>query len=84
MKTFFFSLLFILMLSVSSPLYAAEGISKQEAVNIANRRHPGRILAVKRKANVYQIKTLSKSGKVQIIQVDAINGNVLPASKSRR
>ena len=83
MKTIFLSLLFISMLSLNTPVHAApEGISKQEAVNIATQRHPGRVLAVKRKANVYQVKTLSDSGKVQVIRIDAKTGKIKSSSQA--
>ena len=83
MKTIFFPLFFISMLLLNTPVYAApEGISKQEAVNIATQRHPGRVLAVKRKSNVYQVKMLSDSGKIQVIQIDAKSGKIQSGSQA--
>ncbi len=82
MKTIFFSLFFISMLLHNTPVYAApEGISKQEAVSIATQRHPGRVLAVKKKANDYKVKIISDSGKVQVIRIDAKSGKIKPGSK---
>ena len=79
MKTIFFSLFFISMLSFNTLVHAApEGISKQQAVDIAMQSHAGRVLAVKRKANVYQVKILSDSGKVQVIRIDANSGEIEP------
>ena len=77
MKTIFYSLFFILMLSLNTSVYAEPGdISKQEAVAIATRDHPGRVLSVKRKTHAYQIKILSDSGKVQVVKVDIKSGEV--------
>ena len=82
MKMNFFSLLLILMLLVNTQVHAAsEGISKQQAVNIATQSYPGRVLAVKRKADVYQVKMLSDSGKVQVIRVDANSGKIKSGSQ---
>ena len=52
-------------------------VSKQQAVNIAQQYYPGRVLAVKLKGNLYQVKTLNDSGEVRIITVDAKTGKVL-------
>lgn len=83
MKTIFFPLLFISMILLNTLAYAEPGdISKQEAVAIATQSYPGRVLAVKFKTNVYQIKILNDSGKVQIIKVDAASGNIISGSKS--
>jgi hypothetical protein len=83
MKTIFFSLFFISMLLFNTLVHAApEDISKQQAVNIATQSYPGRVLAVKRKANVYQVKILSDSGKVQVIQIDAASGKINPGSRT--
>ena len=83
MKTIFFSLIFISMLLINTLVQAApEGISKQQAVDIATQSHAGRVLAVKLKANVYQVKMLSDSGKVQIIRVDAKSGKINPGTNS--
>ena len=82
MKINFFSLFLISMLLVNTLVHAAsEGISKQQAVNIATQSYPGRVLAVKRKADVYQVKMLSDSGKVQVIRVDANSGKIKSGSQ---
>ena len=84
MKTIFFSLL-LLLLSFDGSLYAAsEKLSKQQAVDIATRAHPGRVLAVRHKADVYKVKTLSDSGKVHIIIIDDRSGKIRSAGKPER
>ncbi len=73
-------LLFILLLG--TPLHAsAESVSKQEAVNIAQQVSPGRVLAVKMKKGSYRVKTLSVSGEVRIIVIDANSGQVKSGNK---
>ena len=82
MKTILFSLFFISMLLFNTLLHAApEGISKQQAVNIATQSYPGRVLAVKRKDDVYQVKILSDSGKVQVIRIDGNSGKIESGSQ---
>ena len=77
MRTILFSLFFTLTLLLNTSVYAApDGISKQQAVDIVKQQHPGRVLGVKRKANVYKVKTLSESGKVRIINVDTMSGKI--------
>ena len=49
-----------LCLALSVPAYAAPeqgaaGISQQQAVGIAQSVHPGRVLSVKQKGNVYRV-----------------------------
>ena len=83
MKTIFFSLFFISMLLLNTLVHAAaDGISKQQAVNIATQSYAGRVLAVKRKAKDYQVKILSDNGKVQVIRVDAESGKIKPGSQN--
>ena len=68
-------LLFALLLGAPLPA-AAENISKQQAVSIAQQVSPGRVLGVKMKGNTYRVKTLSKSGEVRIIVIDANSGKI--------
>lgn len=83
MKTVFFSLFFTLTLLLNTSVHAApDGINKQQAVDIVKQQHPGRVLGVKRKANVYKVKTLSESGNVRIINVDATSGKIKSDQKS--
>jgi len=59
------SFFLLLMLTITSPVYAdKQGISKQQAVNIAQQRHPGRVLSVKHNGNTYRVKILNASGEV--------------------
>ena len=65
------------MLSLNSSVFAtAEEITQQQAVEIATQSHPGQVLSVKRKANVYKVKILSDTGKVRIIMIDAQSGKI--------
>lgn len=85
MKTILFTLLqtltLALILSLNAPVYAAaNGISKQQAVSIAQQVQPGRVLAVKRKGAVYRVKTLNDKGEVRIILIDANSGKVISGS----
>ncbi len=73
-------LLFTLLLG--APLQAAaESVSQQEAVNIAQQVSPGRVLAIKMTKGTYRVKTLSASGEVRIIVIDANSGQVKSGSK---
>jgi uncharacterized membrane protein YkoI len=77
MKTVLFLLSFTLTLLLNTSVYAEpDGISKQQAVEIVKQQYPGRVLGVKRKANVYKVKTLSESGNVRITSVDAASGKI--------
>lgn len=83
MRTVLFSLFFTLTLLLNTSVHAApDGISKQQAVDVVKQQHPGRVLGVKRKANVYKVKTLSESGNVRIINVDAASGKIKSGQKS--
>ena len=78
MKTFATSLVLSLCLVIQTPLHAAhDGISKQRAVEIAERAFSGRVLAVKRRDKVYRVKKLNDKGVVRIIVIDAKTGKVL-------
>lgn len=74
-----FALLMASVLSV--PVHAAPpetaGISKQQAINIAQQRRPGKVLSVKLKGDRYRVKTLSYSGEVRIVVIDASSGKVV-------
>lgn len=60
---------------------AAEQVSKQDAVAIALRNTPGKVLSVKtdkgQQGKIYYIKLLMKDGRVKTIKVDAETGRVL-------
>jgi len=61
---------------------APDGISKQQAVDIVTQTYPGRVLGVKRKSDVFQVKILNDSGKVRVIQVDTESGSILSGHSS--
>ena len=83
MKNIFTSVLIALLLSIDSFVYAdTNTISKEQAVNIATQAHPGRVLAVKRKAKTYQVKTLNDNGKLHVITIDANTGKIKSGKKS--
>ena len=82
MKTIIFTLFRItiatFLLSSTVALHAKpDDISKQQAVDTAQQVYPGRVLSVKRKDDAYQVKTLSESGEVHIILIDASSGKVI-------
>jgi len=83
MKPAIYSLLFLLMFALSAPLQAAkhnvisQGISKQQAMEIAQQKHPGRVLAIKHKGHAYRVRILNANGEVRTIIVNAESGKVV-------
>lgn len=82
MKTILFSMFkattLVMLLVFNTALQAApETIDKQQAVSIAQQTYPGRVLSVKLKDDIYQVKTLSEDGEVRVILIDANNGKVI-------
>lgn len=76
-KPLFSAFFLALMLMLNLPAYAGPAtISKQQAVSTAQQISPGRVLSVKLKGSVYQVKTLSASGEVRVISIDATSGKV--------
>ena len=79
MKKYLLPLLPVLLLLMSAAVEA--DIGKNQAVSIAQSVYPGRVLAVKlvqeNNASVYRVKTLSASGDVHIIVIDADSGKVI-------
>jgi uncharacterized membrane protein YkoI len=79
MKKFLFPPLLVLLLLMSAVVHA--DIGKKQAVSIAQSVYPGRVLAVKQvqenNVPVYRVKTLSASGDVHIIVIDADSGKVI-------
>jgi len=72
MKTIFTAFLLTFMLQLSLPVYANNAkISKQQAIKQAQQISPGRVLSVKLKGSVYQVKTLNSKGDVRVISIDA-------------
>lgn len=79
MKKYLFPPLLALLLMVSA--VADADIGEKQATSIAQGVHPGRVLAVKQVQQngtaVYRVKTLSASGDVHIIVIDAESGKVI-------
>ena len=83
MKIFFTALILLSLLSLAANLHAASNtIDKQQAVNIATQAYPGRVIAVKHRSKTYQVKTLSESGKLHVITIDANTGDIRSGKKS--
>ena len=91
MKTIIFPLLLTLFALLSMPLSAApyqqsnrqfedadrRHISRQQAADIAQREHPGRVLGVKRNAKNYRVRTLNRRGELRETRINARNGKVV-------
>lgn len=83
MKALYLPLLLLLLFCVSPVQAKPEGntasrsaaISQQQAVAIAQRQFPGRVLSVKRKGEAIHVKILNNAGDVRIIKVNASNAN---------
>jgi len=82
MKPTLSSLCFLLMFLLTASVHAnkhngyAQGISKQQAMEIAQQRHPGRVLAIKHKGDTYRVKILNAAGEVRTISVNTQSGKV--------
>jgi len=74
MKIFYLPLVLALVCSITPLTARAETISQQQAVEIALQQFPGRVLSVKRKDDIIQVKILSADGEVRIIKIDAGSG----------
>jgi len=46
-------------------------ISKQEAIELAQQRHPGRVLSVKLNKEHYHIKMIDDKGNVRLVKIAA-------------
>ena len=68
----------IFLLSINHVIANTNGLSKQQAMNIAQQKNPGRVLSVKLDKGIYRVKTLSANGEVRIIRIDATNGKIIP------
>ncbi len=71
------TLALIVLMNSATHAEPVDGVSKQQAVNIAQQHYPGRVLAVKLKDKVYRVKTLNDNGEVRIISVDAETGKII-------
>jgi len=71
------------MFLLTAPVHAnkhngnAQGISKQQAMEIAQQRHPGRVLAIRQKGHAYRVRILNTNGDVRTIIVNAQSGKVV-------
>jgi len=83
MKPTIYSLCILLMFLLGSPVHAArhngqpQGISKQQAMNIAQHRHPGRVLGIKQKGQAYRVRIIDDNGEVHTLLIDAQSGEVI-------
>ena len=65
------------MFLLAAPVHAvnnngsSQGMSKQQAMSIAQQKNPGRVLAVKQRGNTYLVKILSANGEVRTVSVNA-------------
>lgn len=56
-------------------------ISRQQAADIAQREHPGRVVGVKRKEKTYRVRTLNRRGELRETRINARNGKVVRRRK---
>lgn len=54
-------------------------ISQQKAVNIAQKKFKGRVLAIHHTDNAYRVKILSAPGSVHIVLVNDTDGSIISA-----
>jgi len=79
MKTLSKSLCILSLLILSQTIVAAPvNISPQQAVHIAQQASTGRVLGVKRKGELYRVKTLLPNGEVKITRINVHNGQIKP------
>jgi len=77
------SFILLLALCFSTPVLAAQeipnkqAISKQQAMKIAQKNNPGRVLNIKLKKSAYHIKILNTEGEVRTILVNATSGKMV-------
>ena len=83
MKPPIYSLIILMVFLLCTSVHAAkqnskpQGISKQQAMNIAQRRHPGRVLAIKNKGQAYLVRIIDDGGEVHTLLIDAQSGEVI-------
>lgn len=56
---------------------AEQAINQQQAAQIAQQAHPGRVLGVRRRGEVYKVKILNAQGEVRVIVIDANSGKIV-------
>ena len=70
------------MFLLSGPVLAgkqtapAPGMSKQQAMNIAQQRHPGRVLAIKQQGQGYRVRIIDDNGEVHTLFISSQTGGV--------
>ncbi|MBX3629632.1 MAG: PepSY domain-containing protein [Nitrosomonas sp.] len=52
-------------------------ISQRKAIAIAQKYIKGRVLDIKQHGDIYRVKILSEKGSVHIVQVNAIDGEII-------
>jgi len=77
------SLLLIMALGSAIPGYASpenskqQIIGKQQAMKVAQKHNPGRVLSIKLKNTTYHVKLLSTEGEVRTVLINSINGKMI-------
>lgn len=56
---------------------AEQAINQQQAAQIAQQAHPGRVLGVRQRGEVYKVKILNAQGEVRVIVIDANSGKIV-------
>ena len=82
-QTILSSVLLLMLIATPVAKLQAEpaGISKQQAVDIAQQQSPGRVLSVSqvkiKQGRAYRIKTLTPKGDIHIIVIDSSSGAII-------
>lgn len=78
MKNTLLQLMLLTALFFSTAGFSAErAANKQQAISIAQKSHPGRVLSVKQKNNHYIVKVLDDNGNIRLVKVDSVKGKVV-------
>lgn len=56
---------------------AEQSINQQQAAQIAQQAHPGRVLGVRQRGEVYKVKILNAQGEVRVIVIAANSGKIV-------
>ncbi len=75
--------LLIVFLFLCSPIkaFSDEAISRQQAIEIVQQQYGGKVLKAKKKNGFYEVKLLTDSGRVKLIEIDAMSGTILSPKK---
>ncbi len=63
-------------LQVLSPDEAQAAISKSQAVAIAQKKHPGKVVKVKKSGKFYKVRIVKKNGHVVTLSIDQETGKL--------